>query len=184
MRQIGAFRSFRSDSTRLRHCRMSWMMSKGWAAVFLYHKTHIKYFTFFTFIADYARQRGHRIRAFDRAIATQRPKCVNSAQAETKVYETVRNRRVKNSFRTLTFARRVSRFQVPLWDQICVSSYCFLSEWLMILFGISASKSSFGSLVQPLEKQPVAQAQEKLRSALLLQSRQSLNISHILVSHL
>ena len=35
MRKIGAFRSLRSDCTRLRHRRMSFMVSKGRAAVFL-----------------------------------------------------------------------------------------------------------------------------------------------------
>ena len=35
MRQIGAFRTLRRDCARLRHRRMSWIVSKGRAAVFL-----------------------------------------------------------------------------------------------------------------------------------------------------
>ena len=47
MRQIGAFRPLRRDCVRLRDRRMSWIVSKRRAAVFLSHiaaETSVKYY--------------------------------------------------------------------------------------------------------------------------------------------
>ena len=84
MRQIGTFRSLKSDCTKLRHRRRSWVVSKGRVSIFV---------SFVWFDRCSICDRKMDARPFDttprpstmsqfREIAFQRPKCANLAHRE------------------------------------------------------------------------------------------------------
>ena len=99
MRQIGTFRSLKSDCTKLRHRRRSWVVSKGRVSIFVS-------FVWFDRFSNFNLWEKHGRPTFwhypwystmpqSCAASSRRPKCANLARAGTRACETVGNRPVK-----------------------------------------------------------------------------------------